>query len=60
VDACNEIYSPTDAEIERARRLLSVDGVARMEGEMVDEASRRLAESVLARAGTIERGPTSA
>ena len=49
VAVCNEVYAPTAAEIERARRLLEVSGVARVDGEMVDEANRRMAEAILAR-----------
>jgi citrate lyase subunit beta/citryl-CoA lyase len=49
VAACNEVYTPTDAEIERARRILGVGGVARLDGEMVDEANRRMAEAILSR-----------
>jgi citrate lyase subunit beta / citryl-CoA lyase len=49
VAVCNEIYTPTPEEIERARRLLEVGGVARVGGEMVDDANRRMAESILAR-----------
>lgn len=51
VDVCNEAYAPTEAELERARRILGVAGVARLDGEMVDEANRRMAEAILARAG---------
>ena len=51
VEICNEAYSPTAEEIERARRILGLTGVARLDGEMVDEANRRMAESILARAG---------
>jgi citrate lyase subunit beta / citryl-CoA lyase len=50
VDASNDVYTPTEAELERARRILGVEGVARLDGEMVDEANRRMAESILARA----------
>jgi citrate lyase subunit beta/citryl-CoA lyase len=50
IASCNEIYSATDAELERARRILEVPGVGRLDGEMVDEATRRMAEAVLARA----------
>jgi citrate lyase beta subunit len=46
---CNDVYAPTAEEIERARRILDVQGVARLDGEMVDEANRRMAEAVLAR-----------
>ncbi len=49
VGVCNEIYTPTEAEIERAHRILALDGVARLDGEMVDEANRRMAEAILAR-----------
>ena len=49
VEICNEVYAPTAAELERARRILGVDGVARLDGEMVDAANRRMAEAILAR-----------
>ena len=49
VEICNEVYTPTTAEVERARRILGVEGAARLDGEMVDEANRRMAESILAR-----------
>jgi citrate lyase beta subunit len=49
VAVCNEIYAPTTEEIERARRLLAVEGVARVGDEMADDATRRMAESILAR-----------
>jgi citrate lyase subunit beta/citryl-CoA lyase len=49
VEICNEVYAPTAEEIERARRILGLDGVARLDGEMVDEANRRMAEAILAR-----------
>jgi citrate lyase subunit beta / citryl-CoA lyase len=49
VEVCNEVYTPTAAEVERARRILGVAGAARLDGEMVDEANRRMAESILAR-----------
>jgi len=49
VEICNEVYAPTAEEIERARRILEIEGVARLDGEMVDEANRRMAESLLAR-----------
>jgi citrate lyase subunit beta / citryl-CoA lyase len=53
VEICNEVYTPTAAEVERARRILGVEGVARVDGEMVDEANRRMAESILARLPTV-------
>lgn len=51
VEACNGVFAPTHDELERARRLLGSTGVARLGGEMVDEANRRMAEAILARAG---------
>ena len=42
---------PSPAEMERASRILeAAQGAARFEGELVDEASRRLAEALLRRA----------
>lgn len=49
VIVCNEVYAPTPDEVERARRILEVEGVARLDGEMVDAANRRMAEAVLSR-----------
>jgi citrate lyase subunit beta / citryl-CoA lyase len=49
IAACNEIFTATEAELERARRILESEGVTRLEGEMVDEANRRMAEALLAR-----------
>jgi citrate lyase subunit beta / citryl-CoA lyase len=47
----NELFTPTAEEVERARRILTAaDGASRLSGEMVDAATKRLAESVLARA----------
>jgi citrate lyase subunit beta/citryl-CoA lyase len=51
VEVCNAVFTPTGEEVERARRILASAGVARLEGEMVDEANRRMAESILARLG---------
>jgi citrate lyase subunit beta/citryl-CoA lyase len=49
IAVCNAVYTPTPEEVERARRILAVDGVARLDGEMVDAANHRMAESILAR-----------
>jgi citrate lyase subunit beta/citryl-CoA lyase len=51
VATCNEVYAPTEEELARARRILDLAGVARLDGEMIDEATRRMAEAVIARAG---------
>ena len=48
----NAVFTPSPEEIERARRILAAsDRAARFEGELVDAVSRRLAESLLRRAG---------
>jgi citrate lyase subunit beta/citryl-CoA lyase len=50
LEPVNRIFTPSPAEIERARRILEeTEGAARFEGELVDGASRRLAESLLSR-----------
>lgn len=58
IDICNEIYTPSKDQFERAKRILeeyrrasSADhtGAVLFEGEMIDEASRKMAESVAAR-----------
>jgi citrate lyase subunit beta / citryl-CoA lyase len=46
----NEAFTPSPEEVERARRILAAaDGVSSLGGEMVDAATKRLAEAVLAR-----------
>jgi citrate lyase subunit beta/citryl-CoA lyase len=51
IEPVNRIFSPSPAEVERAKRLLdAARGAARFEGELVDEASRKLAASLLRRA----------
>jgi citrate lyase subunit beta / citryl-CoA lyase len=50
----NEVFTPSDAELERAREILTAaDGASRVSGEMVDAATKRLAEAVLARASSL-------
>jgi citrate lyase subunit beta/citryl-CoA lyase len=60
VPALNELFRPTEAEIERARAVLQTldraerehgQGAASLDGEMLDEATRASALRVLARAG---------
>jgi citrate lyase subunit beta / citryl-CoA lyase len=51
IEPVNRIFTPSPADVERARRLVDTSGgAARFEGELVDEASRKLAESLLRRA----------
>jgi citrate lyase subunit beta/citryl-CoA lyase len=55
IEPVNRIFTPSPAEVERARRLLeAAQGAARFEGELVDEASRKLAESLLRRAEVLD------
>jgi citrate lyase subunit beta / citryl-CoA lyase len=54
IEPVNFLFTPSPAEIERARRILgAADGAARLEGELVDGASRRLAEALLRRADAL-------
>jgi citrate lyase subunit beta/citryl-CoA lyase len=51
IEPVNRIFTPSPANLERARRLLeAAAGATRFEGELVDEASRKLAEALLRRA----------
>jgi citrate lyase subunit beta/citryl-CoA lyase len=50
----NSAFTPSPEVVDRARRILSsADGASALDGEMVDAATRRLAESVLARASAL-------
>jgi citrate lyase subunit beta/citryl-CoA lyase len=51
LDPVNDVFTPSADELERARAILAAaDGASRVTGEMVDAATKRLAEAVLARA----------
>ena len=51
IDPVREVFTPTADEVARARRILAADdGAVLVDGAMVDLASKRLAERVLARA----------
>jgi len=51
IEPVNGIFTPSPADVERAKRIHEeATGAARFEGELVDEASRKLAESLLKRA----------
>ncbi len=59
IQPLERLFTPSAAEVERARSVLSaLDGDSRgavsLDGEMVDEASRKRAEGVLARAAPTE------
>ncbi len=48
----SDVFTPSPAELERARRILdAADGASSVDGAMVDAASKRLAAGVIARAG---------
>jgi citrate lyase subunit beta/citryl-CoA lyase len=58
VELCNEVFMPSSAQFERASRILEAYadatggqrlGAVMFEGEMIDEASRKMAEQVVAR-----------
>ena len=58
IGIANEVFAPSQAEFERARRLLAAyehattverRGAVMHEGQMIDEASRKIAEAVVAR-----------
>jgi citrate lyase beta subunit len=52
LEIVNEVFTPSAEEVERARRILAAaDGATALDGEMVDPATKRLAEGVIARAG---------
>jgi citrate lyase subunit beta/citryl-CoA lyase len=51
LDVLHDEFTPSAGEVERARRILATDGAVRLDGEMVDEATKKLAAGVLARAG---------
>jgi citrate lyase subunit beta/citryl-CoA lyase len=47
----NEVFSPSEEELERARRILAAgEGATLVDGEMVDKATHRLAAALVARA----------
>jgi citrate lyase beta subunit len=50
IEPVNALFTPSAEEAERARQIVAAaDGASRVEGEMVDAATKKLAESVLAR-----------
>jgi len=58
IEPVNAAFTPTEVEVERARRILTAeDGASLVDGAMVDVATKRMAASVLARAGErVSRG----
>src|SRR5262249_22821989 len=57
VGPVNDVFTPSGDELARARRILAAgDGASALEGDMVDAATKRLAEGVIAR-GERPSGP---
>jgi citrate lyase subunit beta/citryl-CoA lyase len=58
----NEVFSPTEAELRRAERILTAleeaaragKGAAQLDGKMIDAASARMAENIIAIKKSIE------
>lgn len=54
IDLCNEVYAPTPAELERAEQIVAAyagasNGAVLVDGEMIDEASRKMAIAIAER-----------
>jgi citrate lyase subunit beta/citryl-CoA lyase len=56
LETLHDVFTPSADAVERARRILATDGAVRLDGEMVDEATKKLAEGVLARASRHDHG----
>ena len=64
VELANEVFSPTDAEVERAHRIVEAmaaaarqgKGAVTLEGRLIDAASIRMAENLLAKVERIRAG----
>jgi malyl-CoA/(S)-citramalyl-CoA lyase len=63
IGLANEIFSPSDAEVTKARRILEAmaqaardgKGAVSLDGRLIDIASIRMAEALIAKADTIPR-----
>jgi citrate lyase subunit beta / citryl-CoA lyase len=52
IGVVTEVFTPSPEDLERARRILAAPrGASRLDGELVDAASHRLAEALVAREG---------
>ncbi|HEX2244159.1 MAG TPA: CoA ester lyase, partial [Gammaproteobacteria bacterium] len=55
IELANDVFTPPDAEVDRARRILEAlkeaarqgKGAAQLDGKMIDAASARMAENVV-------------
>ncbi|MGQ0671847.1 MAG: HpcH/HpaI aldolase/citrate lyase family protein [Hyphomicrobium sp.] len=67
IELANEIYSPTAAEVSKAERILVAlkeaaaqgKGAASLDGKMIDAASEKMANHILATAAAIKAGEAS-
>ncbi|MGH3684971.1 MAG: HpcH/HpaI aldolase/citrate lyase family protein [Pseudonocardiaceae bacterium] len=67
IDLANEVFSPPEAEVERARRIVEAlaeaaahgKGAAAVDGKMIDAASERMAQNVLSLDQAIRAAATS-
>jgi citrate lyase subunit beta/citryl-CoA lyase len=50
LEPLHDVFTPGPDEVARAERILATDGAVRLDGDMVDEATKKLAAGVLARA----------
>lgn len=65
IELANQVFSPTDAELDRAQRILVAleeaaaqgKGAASLDGKMIDAASARMANNVVASAAAIAAKP---
>jgi malyl-CoA/(S)-citramalyl-CoA lyase len=63
----NQVYTPSEAEVTRARRIMDAmaqaaregKGAVSLDGRLIDIASIRMAEALLAKAGAIAAGTAS-
>jgi citrate lyase beta subunit len=67
VELANEVFSPPEAEVDRARRIIDAlrqaeaqgKGAASVDGKMIDAASERMAQTVIAMDEAIRAAATS-
>ncbi|MBS0380525.1 MAG: CoA ester lyase [Proteobacteria bacterium] len=65
IELANEVYTPAEAEVTRARRIVEAmaqatregKGAVSLDGRLIDIASIRMAEALLAKADAIVRAP---
>ena len=66
IGLCNDVFTPSDAEVTKARRILEAmdkaakegRGAVSLDGRLIDIASIRMAEALITKADAIPREPT--